>query len=64
MSLDNILENFTVGMRKLGRMDTCIIFSVNCNLIDISDIENIHQYLIKDNNIKCLVLLSKCLLCY
>ena len=42
-----------------------MIFSVDYNIIDTSNITNIHKYLIKKHDIKkCFELLKKCLLNY
>ena len=39
-------------------------FSVHCDTIDISDIEDIHKYLMEKHDKKCLDFLSKYLLRY
>ena len=46
-------------------MEMCMVFSVDYNSIDKSDILNIHKYLMTKDNIKqCSALLNKCLLYY
>ena len=45
-------------------MDTCTIFSVDFNIIDNSNIINIHKYLIKKLNIEKMFRLIKICLVY
>ena len=52
-------------MTKKGLNEYVYNFSVDYNIIDTSNIINIHKYLMKKHDIKsCLELLKKCLLYY
>ena len=51
-------------LREVSLNENVYNFSVDYNSIDKSDILNIQKYLMVKNNIKCLTLIGKCLLCY
>ena len=56
-------KDFTVGnMKKTGLYGYVYDFSTDYNGTDVDDILDIHRYLMKKHDIKCLDLLRKCLL--
>ena len=55
MCLGNISKDFAVNSMKKKRLNGNMYdFSIDYNSIDISDITNIHKYLMKKHDIKCL----------
>ena len=53
MYLENISKDFAVNSLKKTRLNEYVYnFSVDYNIIDNSDIINIHKYLIKNHDIK------------
>ena len=64
MFLGNISKVFSVdNMKKTGLNECVYDFSVDYNIIDTSNITDIHKYLMKKHDVKqCLELLKKCLL--
>ena len=63
MCLGNVSAEFLANMIKADLNRNVYDFSVDNNMIDTSNIIDIHKYLMKKHNIKrCLDFLSKCLL--
>ena len=59
LCLGNISKDFiTSNMKKTGLKSYVYDFSVDYNIIDNSNNINIHKYLMKNHNIKCLYLLK------
>ena len=55
LCLGNISKDFAVNSMKKKRLNGNMYdFSIDYNRIDISDITNIHKYLMKKHDIKCL----------
>ena len=55
LCLGNISKDFAVNSMKKKRLNGNMYdFSIDYNSIDISDITNIHKYLMKKHDIKCL----------
>ena len=68
LCLGNIWKDFTANnmkIQKAGLNGYVYEFSVHYNIIDASNVINIHKYLMKKHDIKlCLELLKNCLLYY
>ena len=66
LCLENISKDFTTNnIKKTGLNGYVYDFCVDYNIIDTSNIINIHKYLMKKHDIKkCLELLKKYLLYY
>ena len=63
LCLGSISKDLTVhNIRKTGLSRYVYDFSVDCNTINFSDIVDIHKYVMKKHNMKCLNYWSKCLL--
>ena len=66
LCLGNILKDFTANnLKKKAVLNGCMYaFSVDFNIVDNSNMINIHKYLVEKNNVRCLALLKKHLLDY
>ena len=66
LCLGNILKDFTANnLKKKAVLNGCMdAFSVDFNIVDNSNMINIHIYLVEKNNVRCLALLKKHLLDY